>query len=496
MRGVNPHPRAGPQRPFGVGSHRTPGYEVEPVALHHHSHDEGRLHEREVLADAQARAAPEREVGEPRPAVAVPGGEAIGVEALGVRPELLPAVGDVRAQNYLLARGDRVAPDLVLPDGFSGDHPRRRVEPERLVQDRPRVREVLQVLDPGRPVPEDAPDLFAYPAGDPGALGEQVPGPRQRHGRRLVSGEVDRGDLVPDLAVRHPLPGLLVARPHEHPEEVVPVPLTLTAPLADDALDRLVYRRESALETAVRRQGQPRHPQRDQKPRVYPFERRLEGAGDPLAFLPDVAPEHGLHDDPLRQQRHLHRDIEGHARRGPSLPPVEHRRGLLDHRFGESCQAFAMKGRLHQPPLLAPESPLAQHEPVPEQHRDLVVPLHVIPGVLLQHVADVLRVAQQVEPLRGELYSRHVAPLARGLEQGSQRPALKLRQVADEREPLYAWYLGVGSETGNGLLHDLLLPGSALGVYERNIAKSVGIRSESPGRNVIFIAGAARTTAA
>ncbi len=61
---------------------RLAGHQVQPVALHDHGDDQGRLHEREVVANAQARAASEREVGEPRTSVAALGGEVLRVEAL------------------------------------------------------------------------------------------------------------------------------------------------------------------------------------------------------------------------------------------------------------------------------------------------------------------------------------------------------------------------------------------------------------------------------
>ena len=44
-----------------------------------------------------------------------------------------------------------------------------------------------------------------------------------------------------------------------------------------------------------------------------------------------------------------------------------------------------------------------------------------------------VRIAQEIVPLRGEVYTHHVATLARGLYEGGERLPLELRQVADER---------------------------------------------------------------
>ncbi len=64
----HPYARTWPQGPPGVTLHGLAKHQVQPVALHGHGDYQGRFHEREVVADALARAAPEWEVGEARAA--------------------------------------------------------------------------------------------------------------------------------------------------------------------------------------------------------------------------------------------------------------------------------------------------------------------------------------------------------------------------------------------------------------------------------------------
>ena len=78
-----PRPQREPQLRLHPRSRRQP----QPVALHRHRHHELRLHQRELVPDAQARPAAEREVGEARPLAHALGREALGIEALGVVPE-------------------------------------------------------------------------------------------------------------------------------------------------------------------------------------------------------------------------------------------------------------------------------------------------------------------------------------------------------------------------------------------------------------------------
>ena len=94
---------------------------------------DGRFAERELQAEAGAGADAEGEVGARVGGPAVRGGEAPGVEVLGVRPQLRIAVREVRADQDVGARLDGVAGEGVVLGGVAGQDPGGRVEPERLV---------------------------------------------------------------------------------------------------------------------------------------------------------------------------------------------------------------------------------------------------------------------------------------------------------------------------------------------------------------------------
>src|SRR6266511_5265533 len=97
------------------------------------------LHDREVVADALPRAAAERPVLEPVPALGLLRREAVRVETLRVVPEIQVALGDVRAEVDVLARLDPVAVDHVVLDRGPQVHPDRRIHAQRLLDHAPGV---------------------------------------------------------------------------------------------------------------------------------------------------------------------------------------------------------------------------------------------------------------------------------------------------------------------------------------------------------------------
>src|SRR5690606_33495636 len=115
---------------------RMTGHQVEAVALAGHRQDERGLHDREVIADAEARAAPEREERVAMTLAHALRREALRVEAFGVVPERGMPMRDVRAQDDRGPRWYPVAADLVVLDRRAGDLPGRRIEPWRRVDAR------------------------------------------------------------------------------------------------------------------------------------------------------------------------------------------------------------------------------------------------------------------------------------------------------------------------------------------------------------------------
>ena len=71
--------------------------ELDAVLAHDHREDDLRLHHREVIPDARARAAAEREIRVARALLGALGAEALGIESLRIFPVIGMPVERVRA---------------------------------------------------------------------------------------------------------------------------------------------------------------------------------------------------------------------------------------------------------------------------------------------------------------------------------------------------------------------------------------------------------------
>jgi hypothetical protein len=96
---------------------------------HQHSQCDHRLEHGEVLPHAPARPAAER-----APRIAVPGllalwGEPLGVEALGLLPELRMAVNHPGCKQHIGPGRDVVPADLVVGDRAPPEQGRRKIQP-------------------------------------------------------------------------------------------------------------------------------------------------------------------------------------------------------------------------------------------------------------------------------------------------------------------------------------------------------------------------------
>jgi len=72
--------------------------ELEPMLAHDHREEDLRLHHREVVSDARARAAAERQICVAGALLGALGTEPLGVEALRVLPVIGVSMQDVRTQ--------------------------------------------------------------------------------------------------------------------------------------------------------------------------------------------------------------------------------------------------------------------------------------------------------------------------------------------------------------------------------------------------------------
>jgi hypothetical protein len=393
---------------------------------------EGREHEdrlgpRELLADADARAAAEREVGELR---AVWGGLAppLGAKALGLRPPARVVVREPRRGHDAppgldldVAEGDRLGADAA--DGVG-----RRVEPHGFGDDGARVRQRGEVLDAGRArrgaAAEDGCELVVQPALDVGVLGEEIPGPGERVRRRLVAGEEERHHLVAELGVAHRRAvGLVrVGREEEHRQQVAAGGgVGGAAALGDHAVDDRVEPVARAHEASEPRDGEAERPLGDVEERERGDAHRVvHGLGHVARTVGDVGAEQRLAGDAEGERGHLGREVDP-ALRGrqaglparDAVPAVAPALGGGGHGDGVAGDALAVEGGLRDTSLAAVELALAREEAVAEQEAEAAV------GVAAHEVA-----------LMGHKYHARHGPDGRRSRRSGRRPGSSRRRRA------------------------------------------------------------------
>ena len=109
---------------------------------------------------------------------------------------------------------------LVVGQRLPREAPRRRVEAHRFVNHHARIRQVREIGVLGRTSVEHGVDLLLESPSRRCMLRQQIPRPRQRQRRRLLTRQQERRDLDPQLLVGHGLAGLLVARRQQHGQQV------------------------------------------------------------------------------------------------------------------------------------------------------------------------------------------------------------------------------------------------------------------------------------
>ncbi len=276
--------------------------------------------------------------------------------------------------------------------------------------------------------PSTAFDLVPDPLPGRGVGGQQRPGPAQGGGRRLVAGHEECEGLAPELVVGHRLPGLLVAGPDQHREQVAVV-AALAPALADEVQHELVQRPDRPLEPEV---GRRRHPGRGRGERLIEpafqvtrgdAERRPDG----VRLVAHVAAEERPAGDGERQPRHLGRDIDGFPRRGGLTPSVQELGRGVDHDLGITGHSLAMEGRLRQPSLPPPGIPLGDDQVVPEQiAEEAILPAaQIVLRVVVEDAPDVVGVVHEVDQERSD-------PEAKDVPEPLTRPEQEIERIAQE----------------------------------------------------------------
>ena len=99
-----------------------------------------------------------------------------------------------------------------------------------------------------------------------------------------------------------------------------------------------------------------------------------------------------------------------------------------------------MKGRLGDAPLAEPEFALARQQAVAERHAQFVVEraLVIVARVVLQDVANVGRVRDEVATPRANPEIHHIAETAGGAQEHLRRIASERRQHAEDGKPVRA----------------------------------------------------------
>ena len=300
----------------------------------------------------------------------------------------------------------------------------RRVDAQRLLDHPARVEQSRQVLDGRRPAPEDVIDLGAEPGLGLGISAEQIHGPRQRDGRRLVAGPDEGQDLVAQLDVGEPFPCLLVARGQEHGEQVARVAVGLATSTGDDVENQGVEGLQSPSGSQVPRR---RHTGREDEQIIDPaleiLQGRRDGLADPVGLTGEVDAQESLADDPERQPRELDCDVERFPAPGMLPPSSKHRADCAGHQLGQGRDSLMMEGRLGQPPQPPPGCPFRRHQALANDHLGaIVIPApRIVLRVVDQHVLDVVRVRKLMEHHRAQLVTEDVAVSPQPVEQEPQR---------------------------------------------------------------------------
>ncbi len=404
---------------------------VQPVALGDRGQDKRPLHQREAVADAQARPAAEGDVGEPRPRRRCLRRKAARLECLRVGPKQRVAVRHVGAHdNDRVSRDSRVA-DAVRGQCPARDEPRRRIKPQRLFKDHARVGQRRQVVGRGHPAAQCLVYFGLQLRARRRVLRQQMPGPRQRAGHRLVSGNDQRRHLVADLRVRHTLAGVLVPRRQQHRQDITLV-ASLGPPCADGVIEDAFQLGHRGAVAAVAA-GRPGNGRRDH--RLGPVDdvsQHLQHAlGHLRRFVPQVKVKQCLADDLQRDLHHLRVHIDRRAV-GPGIPADEHGRGRRADVVAEGVDALAVESGLHEPPLPQPQRTVARQQAAPGHLGQRVVldgVLGVITVIVLQDVLDDRRVRDLEHLPQPQGVVDEVAVRCRMGHQETQRVPLNLRDA-------------------------------------------------------------------
>ena len=155
--------------------------------LHQCGQDQMSFHEREVVADVDARPIPERQIGVMGQALLRPWREALGDEASGGGKGIGSPMQRIRADHDNASSGQVIASNLDRTCGLSSNDIGGRVEAHCLLEDLECVGQVWKVSDGRRAFTQDTVDLITHLRVHLWVLREQGPRPGQRVGGGLMA---------------------------------------------------------------------------------------------------------------------------------------------------------------------------------------------------------------------------------------------------------------------------------------------------------------------
>jgi hypothetical protein len=261
-----------------------------------------------------------------------------------------------------------------------------------------------------------------------------------------MAGQKDRHHLVSQLPIGHSLAGFLIARRHEHRQQIAGV-FTGPSSLRDEIEDEAVQRLERRFEAAVARGGeQARYVNHSCDGIVRGAQGDGHRLSDAIDIVADVGAQQRLACDPKRQPHHLRGDVgrggavPGSPRRQPCwgglrAPPGEHVRRGADHGVTERRNPRAMECGLSDTALPQPVRSFARQQTVREkrpERGEAARLLAVVPIVLLKHVSDVIRMRELIDVERTQAESRDVAIQPNVVSQQRDRVAPHLVEPAEQ----------------------------------------------------------------
>ena len=196
-----------------------------------------------------------------------------------------------------------------------------------------------------------------------------------------------------------------------------------------------LHRAQRSSIAQARRRGRVEPAERAPEPAVDVRHRRVERSTESLEVSSGDLAEAGADDDGLGESPHFARQFHGLAALGQGSPALEQLSdGARDDR-GEVRVQAGLKGGLDLPAPLAPAVTVHRGEALAEEptHTRDSRALDIGTCVVLQHVLDVVGMAQQIHVVRAESHGDHVAVAAHAVREEAERIAARHGKDADER---------------------------------------------------------------